>query len=347
MATRRRRRWIGICGATAAVAIGAWAAVATGAPTSLTAPAVTRLPVQLTWAKDRPTEAATSYDVQRAPGACASPGAFGNVGSTAPGVTSATDTPTTNGTFCYRIVGHYAATATCRAERRSRSTTRRRPSSASRRRSPTRSSAARCPSRRPHPTPAVPASPAGSPAAWRSRSTAAPAPAASWNTATVADGLHTLTGTASDVAGNVGTVTISVTVDNTPPEAFAITAPSPVSGRPTLSWPAGPYTYTVRRDGGDAQTVELDPLDRPGEPGRRIAHLRRHCDRRRPEHAHGDRDRARDRGDRDAAALAHGALADQRGAASDVAEAVDVRRHALAGLARRRSRRNDQRPGHR
>ena len=102
MATRRRR-WCVTGGATAAVAIGVWAAVALATPGGVTATTPTNAPV-VSWTES--AGPATGYDLQRADGAC--PGAsFSNVGSTGPGVLSRADTPPNDGTFCYRVVGHY------------------------------------------------------------------------------------------------------------------------------------------------------------------------------------------------------------------------------------------------
>ena len=60
---------------------------------------------------------------------------------------------------------------------------------------------------------------------------------ASWNTATVANGAHTVKAVASDAAGNTATSTVNVTVDNAKP-MVTLTAPNngaPVSGTVTLS----------------------------------------------------------------------------------------------------------------
>jgi RHS repeat-associated protein len=49
---------------------------------------------------------------------------------------------------------------------------------------------------------------------------------ASWNTTTVADGAHTLAGTATDGAGNHGSATRIVLVDNTPPDTQIVSGPT-------------------------------------------------------------------------------------------------------------------------
>jgi hypothetical protein len=94
-------------------------------------------------------------------------------------------------------------------------------------------------------------------------------PATAWNTAGVSDGPHVLQATATDAAGNQTNppTAITVTVDNTPPDPFMITAQSPVAGKPTLAWPVGPYTYTVRRDGTDLGAVNSIPWTDPINPG--------------------------------------------------------------------------------
>jgi hypothetical protein len=104
MAARRRRKWIAIGGATAAVAIGALATTALGALTGLTAPPFTNGAPQLTWGDDNAT--ATSYDVARGSGMCANAPTFD---TTYPSVASPfTDpTPPGNGIWCYRVTGHY------------------------------------------------------------------------------------------------------------------------------------------------------------------------------------------------------------------------------------------------
>jgi sugar lactone lactonase YvrE len=60
-----------------------------------------------------------------------------------------------------------------------------------------------------------------------------------WNTTTVADGIQTLTASASDRAGNVAAMTRVVIVDNTPPATEIVEGPSGVTG------PAG-ATFTFR-----------------------------------------------------------------------------------------------------
>lgn len=59
----------------------------------------------------------------------------------------------------------------------------------------------------------------------------------SWDTRTIAEGVHTLTARATDAAGNVGSIDIPVMVDRTPP-AITITSPgtgATISGAVTIS----------------------------------------------------------------------------------------------------------------
>jgi fibronectin type 3 domain-containing protein len=106
MAARRRRTWIAIGGATAAVAIGALAAVALGAPTGLTAPSFTNAAPVISWSD---TEAASSYDVARANGTCGSNPSFDPPALNVPN--PFTDLPRpAQGIYCYRVTGHGYAT---------------------------------------------------------------------------------------------------------------------------------------------------------------------------------------------------------------------------------------------
>ena len=61
---------------------------------------------------------------------------------------------------------------------------------------------------------------------------------ASWNTAMVADGIHTLTATVMDQAQNAGTASRTVIVDNTPPD-------TQITGGPggTVSEPSATFTF--------------------------------------------------------------------------------------------------------
>ena len=68
MAARRRRRWIAIGGATAAVAIGIWAAGRVGAPTGLSAPSPTNVAPHLTWSDDGAEPRTGGYDVAASTG---------------------------------------------------------------------------------------------------------------------------------------------------------------------------------------------------------------------------------------------------------------------------------------
>jgi RHS repeat-associated protein len=82
---------------------------------------------------------------------------------------------------------------------------------------------------------------------------------ASWNTATVPDGTHTLAANATDAANNTGTATRFVIVDNTPPETTITDGPSgeisvsnatfSYSGSDNLT-PAALLVFAWRLDGG-------------------------------------------------------------------------------------------------
>jgi hypothetical protein len=82
---------------------------------------------------------------------------------------------------------------------------------------------------------------------------------ASWNTATVPDGVHTLTASATDQAQNAGTASRTVIVDNTPPDTQITGGPVDTVGEPSatftftgtdnLSPPAG-LAFAWRLDGG-------------------------------------------------------------------------------------------------
>lgn len=82
---------------------------------------------------------------------------------------------------------------------------------------------------------------------------------ASWNTTTVADGIHTLTATVIDQAQNAGTASRTVIVDNTPPDTQIIGGPVDTVSEPSavftfagtdnLTAPAG-LAFAWRLDGG-------------------------------------------------------------------------------------------------
>jgi hypothetical protein len=250
MAARRKRSWIAIGGATAAVAIGAFAAIAWAAPT-LTAPPLTHLPVNLSWGDD---DTATSYALSRAPGTCAAPGAPTDVPLPSPTQMSFADSPG-DGHYCYSVTGTYAVNP------------------------PTTSSKDVWVDNTPPTVPAFSApifagavvhgtvtliatssdpspDPAGGSgvtsttilvngAVFATGVTTALAP---WHPSS--DGAYTLTATAVDAAGNQSTTApIVVTVDNTPPGAPVVHPfQSPTTGSPILMWTAVQgETYHVAR----------------------------------------------------------------------------------------------------
>jgi hypothetical protein len=107
MATRRTGKWIAIGGATAAVGMALAGAVAFATPGTIVAPQSTRFTPHLTWDD---TETATSYTVQRSPAGCAA-GTLLDVGTPTDKVfddTALQPGGAHDGTYCYRVVGHYA-----------------------------------------------------------------------------------------------------------------------------------------------------------------------------------------------------------------------------------------------
>jgi hypothetical protein len=239
MATSRMR-WIATGGATAAVAIGVWAAVALAGPTGLAiTPAVTHLPTHLTW-----TEGAadgTGYDIQRDAGACSLSSAFTTVGTAPAGATSADDTPPGQGTFCYQVVGHYPGGDV-----------------------PSNSAQVMFDTVAPTVTIAQPTASVvggvvailvsaseGTPVI--STSPASAISLTSWDTNALTDGTYTISASVTDAAGNVGSGSRAVTVDNHAPGAFTAFGPTTVAGGPTITWtPASDLTnvtYRIQRDG--------------------------------------------------------------------------------------------------
>jgi hypothetical protein len=106
MATGRTGKWIAIGGATAAVGMALAGAVAFATPGAIVAPQTTRFTPHLTWDD---TETATNYTVQRSPASCA--GTFSDVGTSTDKAFDDTGLQpggADDGTYCYRVVGHYA-----------------------------------------------------------------------------------------------------------------------------------------------------------------------------------------------------------------------------------------------
>ena len=82
---------------------------------------------------------------------------------------------------------------------------------------------------------------------------------ASWNTATVPDGIHTLTASATDQAQNAGTASRTVIVDNTPPDTQISEGPVDAVGEPSTTFtftgtdnlsPLAGLAFAWRLDGG-------------------------------------------------------------------------------------------------
>jgi hypothetical protein len=250
MAAGRRRRWIAIGGALAAVAVGGLATVALGAPTGLSAPAFTHAAPVISWSDNASGDSPT-YDVERADGMCAG---TPNFGLPSPATSPFTDTPRpADGIYCYRVTGHGYATP---------------PADAS---ALTQVMVDATAPTAPQFSPAIPplvhgpislnassTDPGGSGvtrttisingAQVASGATSATYP---WNTAGGVDGLYTVTAVSVDAAGNASpSQTMLVAVDNTAPAVPAVTAAqNPVAGKPTLLWQNNPgETYTVSRN---------------------------------------------------------------------------------------------------
>ncbi|MDX6631929.1 MAG: hypothetical protein QOH00_4175 [Gaiellales bacterium] len=245
MAARRRRTWIAIGGATAAVAIGALAAVALGAPTGLTAPPFTNAAPVISWSD---TDAASSYDVARANGTCASTPSFGSPVLSVPN--PFTDSPRPpQGVYCYQVTGHYATGPDTSATTQVMVDTT---------------------------APLVQLTSPGAGAVGGTVSIQASAsdeaggsglaggvvvsvdglitpaaPPLAWNTHAIGaeGGTYVVRAHAVDRAGNAADDTATVVIDNTGPGAPAVTfLQNPVTGSPTLVWTArSGETYTVAR----------------------------------------------------------------------------------------------------
>jgi hypothetical protein len=98
---------------------------------------------------------------------------------------------------------------------------------------------------------------------------APPAPAltatASWDTRTVPDGIHPLTASATDQAGNAGTATRTVLVDNTPPDTHITGGPADTITETSATFaftgsdgmtPTAGLTFSWRLDGGAASPFD-------------------------------------------------------------------------------------------
>jgi hypothetical protein len=245
MAARRRRRWIAIGGATAAVAAGVWAAVALGAPTGLViSTSVTHLPPHLSWSDDGAGAAATGYSVERSSGGCTS---FQAAGGTGAGATTFDDSPPSSGTWCYHVIGHYAGAADATSGTASVLYDATPP--AVQLTSPLNLTFV-------HGTVTIQANASDVPSGIASLRVsvdgliAPAAPPLTWDTNVVGTNGQTyiVRADAVDNAGNTATTTASVTIDNTPPAAPVVSATPTVTGSPLLSWAtvAG-EAYTVAR----------------------------------------------------------------------------------------------------
>jgi hypothetical protein len=260
MAARRRRKWIAIGGATAAVATGAWGALALATPTGLTvSQPVTKTAPHLTWGDSAGD--ATGYQVQRTGAACTGwPAGGSEVGA----ATSFDDTAITDGAYCYRVVGHYpggddagAATATVLYDTTGPAVQLTNPVNGALVHGSL-------------PIQASASDGAGSGLASLTVSVDGlinPGPSGlTWDTTHIgADGqAYTVRATATDALGNVSNAIATVTIDNSAPAAPVITAQSPVAGRPTLSWATHPNeTYSVSRNGSVVDPTAMPPWTDP------------------------------------------------------------------------------------
>jgi fibronectin type 3 domain-containing protein len=228
MATRRKR-WIAIGGATAAVAVGVWAAAGTAATSGLViAPAVTKAAPHLTWGEDDAANL-TSYDVERSGAGCTG---FTVVGHPA---SAAFDDPVAaDGAYCYRVTGHYSDapdstsnTAPVLLDTTAPDVHITSPSDGSTVKGQVQIQAT--------------APDAGSGLASIALSvdgqTITPTGQGTATWTPNADGTYAVNALATDNLGTSKTVTIHVNVDNTAPAAPHVTAAqSPVAGSPTLVW---------------------------------------------------------------------------------------------------------------
>jgi hypothetical protein len=253
--------WMALGAVALAGAVGVWtAAVALGSP-AFSAPALTKLPVALSWSDS----SATGFTLSRTAGTCAAPtGPEIDLPLTA-GQSSLADSPA-DGRYCYAVTGTYLDAT------------------------PPRTAKDVWVDNAPPTVPAfsaaifsgailhgsVPVAATSSDGASGSGvvstvitidggAFASGAGSASGTWSTSGSGAHTVTATATDAAGNVASASAAVTVDDVPPAAPSVSAlQSPVAGKPTLLWQnvAG-ETYTVSRGGGPASDPATSPWTDP------------------------------------------------------------------------------------
>jgi hypothetical protein len=240
----RRRRWIAIGGATVAVTVGLWSTIASGAPSGL---AISQSHVgaapHLSWGDDGANGAATGYTVERSNDGCTT---FQVAGTTA--TTTFDDTPPNSGTWCYHVIGHYAGPLDVPSTTTATAVFDNAP--------PTVQITSPAAGGFAHGKVTITATASdalSNPVSLTVQVVGVTAPAASglvWDTGVLAVSgqTYTIRAVAIDAAGNTATTTESVTVDNTPPAAPAVSAAPVVTGSPLLTWPvvAG-ETYTVAR----------------------------------------------------------------------------------------------------
>jgi hypothetical protein len=243
MAARPKGTWFAIGGATAAVAIGVLATVALGAP-SLSAPAVTNVAPTLAWTEDQP-DVVTSYDVDRADGACTGTSSFttSHLGVSSPFVEP---DGAVQGVYCYRVTGHgYAGGDLSDMKTVLVDTTA--PAQ------PVFSPAITSPVHTPVTVAASATDSGGSNMQSLTLRNGATVLTAGVSSASLQwsapDGTYTLTATAVDGAGNSTATPVSITVDNTAPAPPGLSfKDAVVAGSPTLVWqPNAGETYHVAR----------------------------------------------------------------------------------------------------
>ena len=249
MATRHRRRWIVTSGATAAVAIGIWAAVALATPTP-SAPTPTNGNPTISWGDDDAGGAPPGgYDVARASSGCAGSPSFGTpVAATSPFV----DSRPPDGTYCYRVTGHgyadgdHSSTTQVVVDATPPNVTIAQPSG-----TVVSGNVAIV----------ISTSEAGATSISTSPTTVPAITPTGWDTSGAADGTYTIAATVIDAAGNAGTGSRLVTVDNHPPGPFTASGPGTVAGGPSIFWtPAADATavsYRVLRN-GPGGSVQFD-----------------------------------------------------------------------------------------
>jgi hypothetical protein len=270
MAAGRRRSWIAIGGATAAVAIGVFGAVALATPSGLSAPSFTHIAPHLTWSD---TDTPPSYTVQRSGPACTG---FADVGSPTPDKffddTTLQPGGPDDGPYCYQVAGG-TETASVLYDTTAPGIQITNPVNASLVSGVVQIGATATDAGSNVDTIALSVAGPGQaityPVAHASPGSASLNASGAWDTSVLAtDGAsYVVTAVATDRAGNTATVTATATVDNTAPAAPSVSAvQNPVAGKPTLVWtPKAGETYSVYRDGALLDGTAMPPWNEPTE----------------------------------------------------------------------------------